>query len=93
MGNLKCGAVIVAVVGILPGLYMVFWLYSSWAQGYTWAEMDWDGDGSTDVSEIFLASDIARRTIVVEGHVCVEYFRFKDGLPEKVVYEDRLRSR
>ncbi len=52
---------------------------------YSWKEMDWNGDGSTSISELIESSDIGKRTIRRKGQLCTEYYSMKDGLPVKVV--------
>ena len=54
---------------------------ASYNQDYSWAEMDWNSDGTTTPSEIFAAPDIGKRTV----NGCIEYFSYKDGLPIKSV--------
>ncbi|GAB2511879.1 hypothetical protein GCM10027084_28740 [Pseudoxanthomonas sangjuensis] len=53
-------------------------------QDYSWAEMDWNSDGTTTPGEIFAASDIGKRP----RNGCIEYFNLKDGLPVKSVCPD-----
>ncbi len=59
--------------------------------GYSWGEMDWNGDGITTVIEFFEAIDIGRRDVVVDGNRCVEYFAFKDGLAVRIDCHDEKR--
>ena len=54
-------------------------------KGYSWAEMDWNGDGTTTITEFLESSDIGTRPVEKDGRQCVEYFSFKDGLTVKVI--------
>jgi len=65
--------------------YFLFRGISSWAQGYSWQEMDWQQRGSTSISDFFAASDIGKREIIKNGKKCIEYYAYKDGLPIKIV--------
>jgi hypothetical protein len=49
-------------------------------KGFSWREMDWNSDGVTSISEFFESSDIGKREVVVNGHNCIDYFAYKDGL-------------
>lgn len=60
-------------------------LYPIWTQGYSWSEMDWDSDGTTSISELFDSGGIGKRPVTRDGAACTEYFRYKDGLPVRVV--------
>ncbi|MFD2262263.1 hypothetical protein ACFSM5_05140 [Lacibacterium aquatile] len=53
-------------------------------QGYNWAEMDWDGDGSTSLLEVLEASDIGARDVSLGTRECREYFAYKNGQPVRV---------
>ena len=55
--------------------------YVAYTSQYTWAEMDWNSDGSTRPGEILASLDIGSTTV---GD-CVEYFSYKDGLPVKLI--------
>jgi hypothetical protein len=52
-------------------------------RGYSLEEMDWNGDGTTTVSEILESIDIETRRVQIDGKQCVEYYRLKDALPVK----------
>lgn len=81
--------VILAVIVCLPLLYVLGRGFSAYSKRYPWAEMDWDGDGRTSLREFLAASDIGRRTVIRDGVQCIEYYRYKDGLPLKVVCPPR----
>lgn len=52
---------------------------------FSWHERDWNGDGRTTISEYVYAADLgARAAKCPDGKVGTEYFRLKDGLPDKV---------
>ncbi|MGZ8227578.1 MAG: hypothetical protein ACXWT3_13225 [Methylococcaceae bacterium] len=70
---------------ILIGFYLAASSFASWKQGYSWAEMDWNQDGSTSIVEFFMASDIGKRTVTKDSQLFIEYFSYKDGLPIKTV--------
>lgn len=72
-------------VCLLVAAYFVLRGISSFRQGYSWEEMDWDQDGSTSISEFFAASDIGKREVVQNGKKCIEYYAYKDGLAVKTV--------
>lgn len=51
---------------------------------FTWAERDWNNDGRTTPGEYVHAVDIGARAVeCADGSLGTEYFRLKDGLPEK----------
>lgn len=65
--------------------YLVLRGLSSFGQGYSWEEMDWNQKGSTSISDFFAASDIGKREIQQGEKKCIEYFSYKDGLSVKVL--------
>lgn len=79
----KIMTTILIILVVLVGLYTAAKGIASLRQGYTWAEMDWNQDGSTSILEFFLASDIGKRTITKDDQSYIEYFSYKDGLPIK----------
>ncbi len=83
MGKMRVLA-IVGAISVLIAAYFVVRGISSLHQGYSWKEMDWNQDGTTSISEFFLASDIGKRETTIDGKKCVEYFAYKDGLPVKI---------
>jgi hypothetical protein len=75
--------IIVVMVCVLVAVYFVFRGISSFRQGYSWQEMDWNQHGSTSISDFFAASDIGKREVIQDGKKCIEYYSYKDGLPVK----------
>jgi ABC-type antimicrobial peptide transport system permease subunit len=73
-----------AILVLLAG-YLALRSIGSLKKGYGWAEMDWNQDGRTSISEFLASSDIGRRAAHRDGQECVEYYAYKDGLPVKVV--------
>ena len=71
--------------GILVVMYFVLRGISSWRQGYSWQEMDWEQRGKTSIGDFFAASDIGKREVMQNGAKCIEYYAYKDGLPIKTV--------
>lgn len=65
-------------------LYLALRAYGAMQHGYTWQEMDWDGDGTTTIIEFFGASDVGKRPLI-DNPKCVEYFAYKDGYPVRIV--------
>ena len=84
MGKMRFVLAIVGAISVLIVAYIVLRGISSFHQGYLWKEMDWNQDGTTSISEFFVASDIGTRETMIDGKKCVEYFAYKDGLPVKV---------
>ncbi|NWC00536.1 hypothetical protein HX882_32160 [Pseudomonas gingeri] len=76
---------LVLLLVFLVAFYLFFVGVESWRKGYTWKEMDWDQSGSTSVVDFFVASDIGKREIVVNGKKCFEYYAFKDGMTVKII--------
>ncbi|MGZ5027186.1 MAG: hypothetical protein ACXWAT_07260 [Methylobacter sp.] len=72
-------------IGALIVACFVFRGISSWKQGYSWQEMDWQQRGSTSLSDFFAASDIGKREVIKNGKKCIEYYTYKDGLQVKTV--------
>jgi len=86
MGKIKSlTAAFFAAVLLITVLYLGVRAYYANRQSYSWNEMDWDGDGSTSLSEFLRSSDIGKRKVVQNGVECVEYYAFKDGLAVKTV--------
>ncbi len=80
MGKIAIIAVAVSLLAALPLLYLTGLIISSVSKGYSWNEMDWDGDGHTSISEFLLAGDTGTRPVTVNGTVCTEIYQYKDGL-------------
>jgi len=50
-------------------------------QGYSWREMDWNGDGRTSAGEFLTAAEFGKRPAGTGDPRCTEYFRHSDGMP------------
>lgn len=86
MGTMKNLLILIALAAsILFSFYLFFRGTSAWSQHYPWRDMDWNGSGTTSLAEFFEASDVGKRVVTKDGSICIEYFRYKDGLPIKVV--------
>jgi hypothetical protein len=86
MGKMmKGGFFLLLAIGVLIAVYFVFRAMSSFMQGYSWHEMDWDQDGSTSIGDVIDASDIGKREVILNGKKCIEYYAYKDGLPVKTI--------
>lgn len=84
MGTIgKIITLVLITIAVLIGLYLTAVGIASWMKGYSWTEMDWNRDGSTSTEELFMASDIGKRTITKDSKPCTEYFSLKDGFPIK----------
>ncbi|MDP9838844.1 hypothetical protein J2T09_003616 [Neorhizobium huautlense] len=55
--------------------------YAVLQHGYSWKQMDWNGDGTTTIAEFFEASDVGKREVIVDGRACIEFFAYKDAMP------------
>lgn len=64
-------------------LYVVVLLTGGFRRGYSWSDMDWDGNGTTSFGEAMRADEVGVRVITVEGKACREFFNYKDGMPIK----------
>lgn len=71
-------AAIAAVVAV-PIFFLAIRALTAWRQGYSWAEMDWEGKGHTSIADFLRAAEVGKRPIDVNGVSCVEYFRYRDG--------------
>lgn len=80
--GLRLSALIVSMA--LVG-YGVIRICAGLRHGYAWAEMDWNLDGVTSVSELLAASDIGMRWTEHGGVRCKEYFSLKDGLAVRTI--------
>lgn len=74
-----------AAICTLVFIYLILRAIAGLSHGYSWHDMDWDQNGTTSISELFMASDTGKREIIRDGRKCIEYFAYKDGLPMKVV--------
>ncbi len=81
----KIAALLLTAMFIIAIIYILAQGLVSWNKGYSWAEMDWNQDGSTSLSEFFASCDIGLRPVTVDDKECVEYFSYKDGAPIKIV--------
>ena len=80
----KATYIIILIPVFLVFLYFGVRSIAVLAKGYTWAEMDWNSDGTTSLEEFFWSSDIGTREKIVGSEKCTEYFWYKDGLPVKI---------
>ncbi len=69
----------------LVALYFVLVLIAALNQGYGRSEMDWNSDGATSISELFVSSDIGKRQTIIDDHVCDVYFAYKDARTVKQI--------
>ena len=72
--------IVLAAVLIVAGYPFV----AAASSGHGWRASDWNRDGRTTAGEWFLGMDVGRRTVVVQGQACTEYFDLKDGRPLRV---------
>lgn len=70
---------LISVLSVCFLLYISARVYGSIATGYSWGDMDWNSDGETDLAEFLRSSDIGKRSILVDGKNCIEYFAYKDA--------------
>lgn len=75
----------IIAVSLMVVLYLLVRGAAIFNKGFSWAEMDWNQDGSTTITEFFRSSDIGTRSTTNGDKKCVEYYSFKDGLAVKVV--------
>lgn len=79
MGKVK---LILLSAAILLGpvvIYIIILVASSFRNGHTLAEMDWNGDGVTTPLEILEGSNILKRVLTDDGKNCTEFIHMKDG--------------
>lgn len=76
---------LVALALLLIGFVPSWYLLGAVTSRFSWAERDWNDDGRTTLSEYFHAVELgARAAACPDGSLGTEYFRLKDGLPDKV---------
>lgn len=80
---------ILAGLLVCAALYLVAVNLVSLGQGYSWADMDWDRNGSTSLGEFLSAADTGHREVQRQGKTCTEYFAYKDGMGIKTVCPDQ----
>jgi hypothetical protein len=61
----------------VPAVYSAYVAIAIIDRGYTWKEMDWNGDGRTQLSEVFAAGDIVPHRTVRGGQRCTHYFAYR----------------
>lgn len=81
----KAFILLTLAVGFLAFCYFSFRIFISFNKGYSAAEMDWNQDGKTTISEIISGSDVGKRAIILNDVNCFEYYFLKDGLTAKIV--------
>lgn len=79
--------ILICTPPVLVAIYFSFRIAVAFSHGYTISDMDWDSNGSTRIDEIIQGSDIGLRILQNDQEKCYEYFRYKDGLPIKIVCE------
>lgn len=65
---------------VIALLVVVFFGLESFGR-FTYAEMDWNGDGTTTIGEILDAMDYQGDTKVANGRRCRNIYALKDGAP------------
>lgn len=65
-------------------LYYGWLAVAAWRTGYSWADMDWNSDGTTSVREFFATNDVGRRPVTRQGRMCIEFFQLEDGRPLRI---------
>jgi hypothetical protein len=65
-------------------MYLAMFGWMVYHSPLTYAEMDFNHDGSVTLGEADYASSFGERQISASGKTCIEYFAYKDGLPLKV---------
>lgn len=73
-------AVVFFAVVCAFGVYEGAFALTSFFTGFSVAEMDWNMDGQTTISELIQASDIGERPIRVNGVDCKEFYSLKDAM-------------
>jgi hypothetical protein len=53
-------------------------------RGYSWADMDWDGNGRTSIGEYFATTGVGTRLTTLGGRTCVSYFWISTQRPIRV---------
>lgn len=76
----KWGRAVIGAVVTLIFAYVCARVWAAYHTGFTWKEMDWNGDGRTTLIEVLSSSDIGRRTVKQGDSTCTEYYAMKDGL-------------
>ena len=80
-----------AVVALLSvGLWtlavgvILFYTLLALAQGYSWTDMDWNGDGRTTLGEFYYGIDTIRRPVARGALTCEEIIDLKGGRTMRV---------
>ena len=66
--------------------------YDILSNNYTYAEMDWDQDGHTTISEMLHGGDVGNQDVKVSGRPCRRFFEYKDGRTIKVVCDGKIMT-
>ena len=64
-------------VAAAPALYSAYIAAAILDRGYHWKEMDWNGDGRTQLSELIAAGDIVPHRTVRGAQRCTHYFAYR----------------
>jgi hypothetical protein len=75
------GRILFGFVSFAIAMWFAILILRSSGPGYSWREMDWNGDGHTSVGEFLDTGDTFERDVIVHGQRCVEVVAMKDGLP------------
>ncbi len=62
-----------------PVLYSAYIATAIIDRGYGWHEMDWNGDGRTQLREVIAAGDIVPHRTVRGGQRCTHYFAYRSA--------------
>jgi hypothetical protein len=88
-GKLAC-FVVGAGIGILVAGAIGHYILAS---GYNYAEMDWNEDGETSLSEMLHgAADVGVENVDVNGRSCKRFFEYKDGRTVKALCDGKAVS-
>lgn len=78
-----------AIGMVIGGALTGFVAYLVIRSGHTYAEMDWNNDKETSLSETLHSLDVGVRSVEVNGCPCRYFFEYKDGRPIKTLCDGK----
>jgi len=75
------------ILAVIFLLVVGFYLIDSFGR-FTYAEMDWNRDGTTTIGEILDAGNYGMETDILEGRQCHRVYALKDGANISLYCED-----
>ncbi|MER9393878.1 MULTISPECIES: hypothetical protein [unclassified Mesorhizobium] len=75
----------ILILAIIASISLAIVADQTFGKGFSWQDMDWNGDGHTSFAEFFHTFDVGSREVEVNSNECREAYLLKDGTPVKLL--------